>query len=62
MARSFFMMKKIVMHQQIKGGVGEVDKFLNSNGLSLSQVQIVFNYNPRGSNYMVFYEVEVAEK
>ena len=47
------MMKKIVMHQQIKGGVGEVDKFLNANGLSLSQVQIVFNYNPRGSNYMV---------
>lgn len=56
------MMKKIVMHQQIKGGVGEVDKFLNENGLSLSQVQIVFNYNPRGSYYMVFYEVEVAEK
>lgn len=56
------MTKKIVMHTQIKGGVDNVDKFLNENELSLSQVQIVFNYNPRGSYYMVFYEVEVADK
>ena len=62
MAMRFLYDEKIVMHTQIKGGVDNVDKFLNENELSLSQVQIVFNYNPRGSYYMVFYEVEVADK
>ena len=62
MARSFFIMKKVIMHHQVKGGVDNVDKWIMEQGLSLADVQIVFTYNPRGSSYMVFYEVEVEDK
>ena len=54
-------MKTIVMHHQVSGGVDNVDKWLNENGLTLDKVQITFMYNPRGSKYMVFYEVAVDE-
>lgn len=55
-------MKKVIMHHQVKGGVDNVDKWIMEQGLSLADVQIVFTYNPRGSSYMVFYEVEVEDK
>jgi hypothetical protein len=55
-------MQKVIMHHQVTGGVENVDKWIMEQGLSLSDVQIVFMYNPRGSRYMGFYEVEVEDK
>jgi hypothetical protein len=52
---------KVVMHEQVKS-VGDVDAWLNANGKSLSEVQITYTYNPRGSKYTIFYEEEVDSK
>ena len=52
---------KIVTHKQVPS-VGDVDKFLNENGMSLSDVKITYTYNPRGSKYTIFYEAEVPDK
>ncbi len=52
---------RIVSHKQVSS-VGEVDKYLNENGMSLSDVQITYTYNPRGSKYTIFFETEVSDR
>lgn len=54
-------MATVVLHEQVKS-VGDVDTWLNANGKRLSEVQITYTYNPRGSKYTIFYEEEVDEK
>ena len=45
----------MVKHQKCHG-VADVDKFINSSGLRLDQVQIVYGLAKFGGGYYVFYE------
>ena len=45
----------MVKHQKCHG-VADVDKFINSSGLRLDQVQIVYGLSKFGGDYYVFYE------
>ena len=45
----------MVRHQKCHG-VADVDKFINSAGLRLDQVQVVYGMSRVGGDYYVFYE------
>lgn len=45
----------MIKHQKCHG-VGDVDKFLNDNGLSLQEVRIVYGMSKFAGDYYVFYE------
>jgi hypothetical protein len=47
----------MIKHQKCHG-VADVDKFMNSNGLTLQQVQICFGMAKFGGDYYVFYDDE----
>ena len=45
----------MITHQKCHG-VSDVDKFLNSSGLRLDQVQIVYGMSKFGGDYYVYYD------
>lgn len=51
----------MVTHEKCHG-VNDVDSFLNSRGLSLKDVQIVYGMSKFGGDYFVFYEEEAKPK
>lgn len=51
----------MIKHQKCHG-VADVDKFINSSGLRLDQVQIVYGMSKFGGDYYVFYDDSPDEK